>query len=164
MYNTLSAIDTALGDNIGSIATFRYAPIEWLVNDVIVDLSTGTVLIAPTLIAGKAWLNGACLYKTCEYSEKDKADKPGNYMEATLAGTVLKDDKDRHMNLATHRYHQFVVIYKDNNSHQRIIGTKKKGMTFSADYTSGKTPADASLYNVSFVHQMADPAPYYEGL
>lgn len=162
MYNNIAAIDTAIGSNFGGIASFLFVPKEWLDQDWSIDVITGTVKTAPTLLAGRAWIPGAVMSYTGIYTESPKTDKAGDYIEGTLTGIVYKDETARAINLATLRFHELVVIYTDINKQRRIIGNKAKGMTVAVGYTTGQKPGEASVFSISLTHQMAEPAPIYE--
>lgn len=164
MYNDITAPETAYGNNLGGICSFRFVPKEWLTSDIILDPVTGTVTDTPTLIAGKTWLNASVMDNTMVYQEQEKEEKGGKYYEATLSGLFYKDETARHVSLATLRFQELVVIYTDQNKQKRIIGNGQKAMSFTVDYNTGKALKDASTFTFSLTHQLTEPAPIYEGV
>ncbi len=164
MYNDIpTIITTAYGNNSGGVCQLKMIPKGWLQQDLVIDKTSGNISTAPTLIPGRTWIVLEMMDNTVELTERAKSDKAGKYTETTITGVVFQDGESLRAVLDNIQYLDFVVLVTDKNKVRRLVGNKKKGMTFSTDFTTGKKPIEANKFEITFSLQSAEPAPIYVG-
>ncbi len=161
MSNAYADIPLATGSRFAGIYLTKIVPREWLYDAILVDYTTGKVITAVTLLSGKNFLQINTVPESSDYTELQKNAEAGDYFELKLTGIITAYGPAAQLALETYRYHEWVVIFIDQDKNLRIAGNKEQGMRFGADFKEiGKNGGNTS-YGMSLIMESPCRAPFY---
>lgn len=156
---TLPNTITTYGENKGGIKSIELAPKEWLQDIWYKDQAQHCVTAKPALIAGKSWLKIEFKFQTASMEETNRQEDGGEAFSNIITGRVLKNTLEKNVGLRFLRLHQFVVITKDYNNVQHIIGNKDEGMMLTTDSKSTEQISQGTEYVIRLSCLLPEPAP-----
>lgn len=157
---TLTNLTSTLGSNKGGFMYIDYCPVEWLAQEVAVDLDTLHVKTGLSLIAGKQMLRLKCMSESIEYTEKPKDGAAGPYVEQVCTAVVNLDDENKSIQLNALRHYKLILVLPDKNNRTRIMGTKAAGARLTHETTVESDTAGKSFYQLKFELNAEDAAPF----
>lgn len=134
-------INKFTGDNIGSIKSFQFIPVD----DILTIPAAVNHIINQqiTLKPGKAWFNAYVTEGTLNFKEEEKANEHGVFYLQTLSGFIPKDFKDLTVLFNEMDGFKYIINYVDNNGKKKIAGSLDSPLQFelkldTSDATSGR--------------------------
>ena len=145
-------------DNIPGLAEFWYVPVR----DVASIAAPSTRIIDTlTLKTGKRFYKGYATVKTLQYTEPAEQTMHGTLYQCQLQGRVPGDIPNSSLLFTEMEEDEFILVFRDRNGQFRILGDRRRGCRFKADYDSASGPDQPNGYQFSFRLDTTHKAYYF---
>lgn len=121
----------------------------------------GKVLLPLSFIPNMDWLKGYSTVNTLNFVETEKSSEQGKYYEQTISGFVPADRAELIALMEEMDDQNFVLLIKDSNQQNRLVGGFGSAMLFSAVFDSGTTKSDSKGFQFKFYTESTFRAPVY---
>lgn len=115
-----------------------------------------------TLEAGAAWKALPCTQDTVGYTEGMERNTQGETTTQRITGSLPKATPLRVNELNRMKSGRYLVLGKDMDGQQRLLGTLKNPARFSWSHSTGNGQDDGNKFDITFSAQHRDSAPYYQ--
>ena len=154
-------INFITGDNLGGLELLWYADADDIayIPPAIEGVISGNIQMKP----GKVFYVFRPTQGSLSFSEPLKETRIGSLYTPSLKGFVPKDTPQLQLALMEMTGRRLVVLYRDNNGNQKLVGSKDYWLTFERDLDTGSSPSSKNGVGYSFKGNAPQPAPFYTG-
>lgn len=145
--------------NLGGLVGFKFVHCSAV--DSWPGIFNSKVSQALLLKPGFEWLTGYSTPETLNFDEPSKETQNGPYYEKIVSGFVPGDKEELLALMEQMDGRMFILIIKDTNGQDRLIGSHGDFLTFYSTYNSGSTRQDQKGYNFKFTGSAIFRAPVY---
>lgn len=146
--------------NMGGNQSFYFVPVADVVS--IPPVINGNISDDVVFDTDKAWYEG---YGTLDTKNLDEKQNDGgarsDFYDVVFSAFVPSNKPLMHDLFERMSAFKFIVLVKDNNGRQRLLGTLTSGMRFRFEYSSQNAAAGRNGYTVQFSRLLADRPPFY---
>jgi hypothetical protein len=114
------------------------------------------------LASGKTWLVFPFTVDSLDYRETPIQNEQGILLRQQFKGSFPKGTPANVKELNRMNWQRFLVLGKDRNGYERLIGTLGSPARFSWNYSSGKKGGDPHSFDISFTAHHKDAAAFYQ--
>lgn len=148
-------------DNLGGIARVWCIPPAMVTDIRPVDLTGESILEVYSL--GTTY-SLYCIPESLEYTETEKQADAGSYFEAELTGRMAKDSPELWLSLRDLRGKPWVVVYQDQNSQYKVIGSPREPLWFTTELKTGAQFAALNHVRFAFTGALTLPGRFLQEL
>jgi hypothetical protein len=145
--------------NPGGYLSFQFAPAQLVASFPMIANSKTVVPVA--FLAGYDWFNGYATTETLVFNEEPAFDEGGTYYNITVTGFAPGDKPELVDLIGLMADNRFILQVKDTAKINRLVGTPKSPLDFSATFGSGGARADQKGFTFNFTGQALYRAPVY---
>lgn len=149
------------GAHVAGIVQIQVAPREWLTADPAIDFNTGKVPAAIVLQPGKQWVVLDLIADSYDYQEKPKVGKGGAFYDVSIGGTLNGLDAVMQQVLETLRHHELVVVLKDKQKRQKLVGNRTAGCLLQVAYREQSKNGGESVASIDLGIEVEERPPFY---
>lgn len=120
--------------------------------------------VADNIVITGDWFEGYATLERLRFTEKEDTTEDGILYKTSLKGFVPGDRPDNAELFRKLKYARLIVVGKDNNGKQRIIGELGNGAKFTYQYDSEGKIAGLPGYEYEFTWESSRPAYHYQGV
>lgn len=145
--------------NLGGLVGFKF--IHSSAVETWPGVFNGKVTTSLTLKAGHEWLTGYSTPETLSFDEEGDDNPNGPIYDRLISGFV-PGEKDELLDLMSQMQGQeFILLIKDPNQKQRLIGSHGTPVLFGGSYNTGATRQDLRGFKFKFTGKAIFRAPIY---
>lgn len=145
-------------NNIGGLKSIKAIPTSEV--SAISEVMAGKVTI--TLASGKAWRTIDTSFGTKGLEDTPAPIGRQQPRDVTVSGRVPGADYSLMQELEAYAREGFIVLVKDNNDRQRLVGNLDEPMFFSWSHATGTGPEDANGIEFSFKRTLRETPPFID--
>lgn len=145
----LQNLETICEDNLGSvIVNIQIARVDDI--DTFPEIINHQITDPVIFKSGRGFLQWTVSQDSASFTSKDGNSEAGHTKKNTLPFLIPKDRQDVYSMLMKAQYDTFIIIYKDGNGVQRMMGTPDAPALFLFDFKTGKKLSSLNNYNAEF--------------
>ena len=120
----------------GGLCEFFYAKKEDVFSWPLQNPATSTYTEEVILKEGKTWYRCQVIDPDRDYTEESKVGEAGPFVEMRLRGFLPDDSPINTLTAGTMPLHEYVVVLRERNGIQRLLGSEDAGAKFAQTYES----------------------------
>lgn len=147
--------------NIGGNELLQFVPIEDI--DVMPVHDRDNKITGPlTFKAGKGWLDLYLTEGTIQYEFTEEENDHGGLITSVVSGDLPKLTQENETKLLGTIRKKFIIRFKDNNGHYRIMGTLTNPVRSIKKGRTGNTASSKNNLTITFTWQYKHQAAFYK--
>ncbi len=154
-------LDTSHDKNMGGFCRLKMASTKWIETFPKPRILDGVVRDSIVVTTGFDWVVAKLDTNSMRFIEKEVRSQAGNFYKQQLTATVMLNTAERNQILQNMSGQQWVLLFKDRQGKEVLIGSKHIGMDFTADYDGGEKPEECQKYQLEWTCESAERAPHY---
>jgi len=149
------------GDNLGGLIELKVAPASSISK--IPDPVNGTVYGDVVFVAGFSWHTWQVQFNNLGITAKSKSSQEGNYRDYQLPFIIPGNNPEITRILRQAEQDQFIILVKDTENRQKIVGSLDAPLLFNCDFDSGRSARNLKGYECEFYSEAQEVDFFYEG-